>query len=181
MSAEIDRGISAEILQNLEKLEGVIPVAAWRNGSQSADSLEKLQLSLRAMAAAELVGSEPFASDGQNYLPKNLSKVVIHNREVADQLQAIYDLASFERLFELCRSNGVFAIKINDSNGLVSTAEAEENWEMSGRQWVTDTVRCGEIERSHNPLAWTKALLTLCDFYGQDEEKRSHTRFHRRS
>jgi hypothetical protein len=125
--------------------------------------LEKLYFSLRAMIAARKAGPEPIAAEDG-------AKVVIHNRAIAERLQSQYDLQSFNALFELCQTNGVFALKVNEHNGLVTTAEADENWAMSGRQWVTDTVRCGDIERSNNAHAWTLALLTLCDFYSQDEE-----------
>ncbi|MBS1994284.1 MAG: hypothetical protein JSS86_19435 [Cyanobacteria bacterium SZAS LIN-2] len=139
--------------------------------------LEKLYYSLRAMTAAYKAGGEPlvvttgdFGSVGSFISAETSARVVIHNRSVAEKLKTEYDRASFNALFELCRSNKVFALKVNDVNGLVTTAEAEENWEMSGRQWVTDTVRCGDIERTLNPQGWRKALITLCDFYSQDEE-----------
>ncbi len=128
--------------------------------------LEKLYFSLRAMLAAQNAGAEPLLATPD---PQD-AKVVIHNRAVAEKLQSRYDLKSFDALLTLCQHNNVFALKINEQNGLVATAEAEENWAMSGRQWVTDTVRCGDIERSLDPRAWTLALLTLCDFYCQVEE-----------
>jgi hypothetical protein len=134
---------------------------------------EKLFHSLRAMAAAESVGAEPITSINPLNADSDAgaaARVIIHNRAVAAQLQGDYDLASFDALFDLAKSKGVFSLKISDENGLVTTAEAAENWDMSGRQWVTDTVRCGDIERELNPHAWTKALLTLCDFYNQEEE-----------
>ncbi|MBU6452287.1 MAG: hypothetical protein KGS72_10940 [Cyanobacteria bacterium REEB67] len=135
------------------------------------EQFEKLFYSLRAMAAIDNVGAEPVASIASQLMDTDEAcRVVIHNRAVAEKLQGDYDLASFDALFDLAKSKGVFSLKISEQNGLVTTAEAAENWDMSGRQWVTDTVRCGDIVREANPLAWTKALLTLCDFYNQDEE-----------
>jgi len=151
--------------------------ASLNASGQAAVLLEKLYFGLRAMYAAYQAGSTPvivapgdYGSVGSFISAETTARVVIHNRAVAEKLKTQYDSGSFEELFELCQKNRVFALKVNDQNGLVTTAEAEENWEMSARQWVTDTVRCGDIERTLNPQGWRKALITLCDFYSQDEE-----------
>ncbi len=141
----------------------VLDPAFLQQNKESQALLEKLYFSLKAMQAAQKAGPE-FVGAVES------DKVIIHNREVAEKLCQEYEPASFEKLFSLCREQGVFALKINEQNGLVTTAEAAENWDMSGRQWVTDTVRCGDIERSVSPHSWTMALLTLCDFYHQEEE-----------
>jgi hypothetical protein len=150
-----------------------------------ANLLEKLYYSLRAVqaaasakatkisAAAALVDQQsdgPETPDKTDKLRAQAQQVVIHNRAIADKLSQTYNSKTFGELFELCRRKGVFAIKINEENGLVTTAEAEENWDMSGRQWVTDTVRCGDIERELSPHAWRRAMLTLCDFYNGARE-----------
>lgn len=121
-------------------------------------TLGKLADGFKAMTAAS------------NVEPVVFGDIPVQNSEIHQLLQNEYDSHSFARLFEFARENKVFAVRINEANGLVRTAEAEENWEMSGRQWVTDTVRCGDIERDVNPLAWRKAMLTLCKFYIQPEE-----------
>jgi len=151
--------------------------ASLSAGGQAAALLEKLYYGLRAMNAAYQAGSQPvvtapgdYGSVGNFISAETTARVVIHNRAVAEKLKTSYDSASFAELFDLCEKKRVFALKVNDQNGLVTTAEAEENWEMSARQWVTDTVRCGDIERTLNPQGWRKALMTLCDFYSQDEE-----------
>jgi hypothetical protein len=136
---------------------------ALKHSTEALPLLEKLYFSLRAMIAAYTAGAEPLSEP-------SLGKVVIHNRAVAEKLQSDYAVKTFDALFDLCKKEGVFALKVSDQTGLVTTADAAENWHMSGRQWVTDTVRCGDFERSVNPIGWTRALLILCDFYHQDEE-----------
>lgn len=146
-----------------------------------ANLLEKLYYSLRAVqaansaAATDISAATPSAHNrsGAPETTESLAQsqqVVIHNRAIADKLSQTYNSKTFGELFELCRRKGVFALKINERNGLVTTAEAEENWDMSGRQWVTDTVRCGDIERELSPHAWRRAMLTLCDFYNGARE-----------
>jgi hypothetical protein len=130
--------------------------------------LQKFKTSLRAMLCAST--HEPA------YLDEDSHKIPVHNLEVASYLKASYTSESFAALFDFCQARQVFALSVNEQNGLVRTAEAEENWDMSGRQWVTDTVRCGDMERSLKPLAWRRAMLTLCRFYGQSEEVEAITK-----
>jgi hypothetical protein len=124
--------------------------------------LEKLIDSLRAILAA--------ASYDAKHLKLGDTNLVAHNNEIAERLKASYSLEQFQALFDFCWQHGVFSIKIDERTGLVQTSAVEENWEMSARQWVTDTVRCGDIERVVQPDAWHRALITLADFYGQSEE-----------
>ncbi len=124
--------------------------------------LQKLKTSLKAMLCAST--HEPA------YLSEDGYQLPVHNQAVADYLKTSYSAENFAALFDFCQSRQVFALSVNDQNGLVRTAEAEENWDMSGRQWVTDTVRCGDMERTLKPQAWRQAMLTLCRFYGQSEE-----------
>lgn len=135
--------------------------------------IEKLFYSLRAMEGAHCEAAREQKQNQSGNKDQDLNptaSVVIHNREIAERLAADYNSQSFARIFDFCRSKGVFSLKINETTGLVATAEAEENWDMSGRQWVTDTVRCGDIERVVAPQAWRKAMLTLCDFYRSPKE-----------
>lgn len=124
--------------------------------------LQKFKTSLRAMLCA--------ATQEPSQLAEDSHELPVHNLEVASFLKASYTPESFAALFDFCQARQVFALSVNEQNGLVRTAEAEENWDMSGRQWVTDTVRCGDMERALKPRAWRQAMLTLCRFYGQSEE-----------
>lgn len=124
--------------------------------------LQKFKTSLRAMLCA--------ATHEPSQLAEDSHELPVHNLEVASFLKASYTPESFAALFDFCQARQVFALSVNEQNGLVRTAEAEENWDMSGRQWVTDTVRCGDMERALKPRAWRQAMLTLCRFYGQSEE-----------
>lgn len=93
----------------------------------------------------------------------------VHNQAVAEQMRPSYTAASFKRLFDLCQEHGTFDIKVNPETGLIATADAAENPEMSQRQWVTDTVRCGELERPKAPDQWPRALQRLAAFYAGSE------------
>ncbi len=133
-----------------------------RRPDQRNSYLAKLIASVRAMVAAS---ETQYAVFDHNGLP-----IAVHNEAVAALMRPDYCSESFAALLDFCRSKDVFALKINQENGLVKTAEVEENWDMSGRQWVTDTVRCGDIERHIDEPAWRKAMLALCRFYNQSEE-----------
>lgn len=149
-------------LLNAESLLNWQAAAKAENKQPLLKILQKFKTSLKAMLCASTHQPAYLAEDSHN-LP-------VHNREVANYLKTSYSPESFTALFDFCQARQVFALSVNDQNGLVRTAEAEENWDMSGRQWVTDTVRCGDMERTLKPLAWRKAMLTLCRFYGQSEE-----------
>ncbi len=124
--------------------------------------LEKLEQCLSALHSANFYRPTEFDIEGL--------KLSVHCTEVGDLLRGQYAAEEFEKLFDFCLVTGVFAQNIDEANGLVRTAEADSNWEMSGRQWVTDTVRCGAIEQVNAPKAWVKALLTLVNFYNQPTE-----------
>lgn len=95
----------------------------------------------------------------------------VHNPKIAELLKERYDSKDFQKLRETAEANGAFTVSINRQTGLVTTSDAPENWGMSARQWVTDTVRCGEIEREQDPKSFQKALIMLARFYCQPKEK----------
>lgn len=95
----------------------------------------------------------------------------VHNPMIAALLKEQYEPDSFQKLREAAEANGVFTVSINKETGFVTTSDAPENWGMSARQWVTDTVRCGEIEREQDPKSFQKALIMLSRFYCQPAEK----------
>ncbi len=143
-------------LLNLESMNG------QTHRAQLNVLLAKMVASLKAMAEAEQIQYLDFDNNG-TFIP-------VHNQAIAELLCAQYSSQSFAALLDFCQKKNVFALKINQENGLVKTAEVEENWDMSGRQWVTDTVRCGDIERNLDGHSWSKAMITLCRFYNQPEE-----------
>lgn len=148
--------LKAESLLNWQE------AASAENNQALLKVLQKFKTSLRAMLCA--------SSHEPAYIDEDSHKLPVHNLAVASYLKTRYSVESFSALFDFCQDRQVFALSVNEQNGLVRTAEAEENWDMSGRQWVTDTVRCGDMERALKPLAWRQAMLTLCRFYGQSEE-----------
>ena len=122
--------------------------------------------SLRAAMAATLEHPDT-AKLGTTQLP-------IHNRIIAAILRTEYTAQNFKELLATLEKNGVFEELVDEETGLVGTTKLAngENPEMA-RQWVTDTVRCGDLQRSLHPLTWPKALLTLGRFYEQPTETKA--------
>src|SRR5579883_1464286 len=73
------------------------------------------------------------------------SSFPVHNSEIAYRLQSRYTLRQFCDLENWLYQMGVFSLMVSKDNGLVRTCGADENPEMSIRQWITDTCRCGDI------------------------------------
>lgn len=127
-------------------------LVAWRNA-------------LAAMIEASRTPAYSFAGEGY--------KLPAANAEIAKLLRSRYDQASFERLYAAARAHQVFDIQIDKHTGLVGTSgvSSSENAEMSERQWVTDTVRVGALEKVVCPQAYSQALQTLAKFYCNTTEQ----------
>jgi|GEM_PF-1258471 len=54
---------------------------------------------------------------------------------------------------------GVFALDTDPVRGLVRTADAPETWQMNDRQWITDTVMVGALQKGQDPGNYRRALL----------------------
>lgn len=115
--------------------------------------------SLRDALAAMLAASTPRPANGLDRL-----------------LCETYTPATFERLFDRARREGVFAVRVDPATGLVATSGGAEVAEMAERQWVTDTVRTGELERRFHPEGWRKAVHTLARFYTNPTEQAAFDR-----
>ena len=128
----------------------------------NANPEERLILasSLRVAIAASLEHPATF----------NLGAVslAVHNRTVAGLLRTAYTVQNFKDLLAILEKNGVFEEQVDEETGLIQTAGlAEGENPAMGRQWVTDTVRCGDLQRQAHPLTWPLALMTLARFYEQ--------------
>ncbi len=101
-------------------------------------------------------------------------KIPVHNSELGTLLHSEYTEESFSKLFALAKAKGAFREEVDFSTGLVKTAALAEgeNPEML-RQWVTDSVRCGDLQRYSHPQEYAHALLTLAKFYHQPTELRA--------
>ncbi|MDO5296631.1 MAG: hypothetical protein Q4F00_08370 [bacterium] len=130
-------------------------------------ALQSLLQAWEAMEAATNLELQIFHGDGYT-LP-------CCNPEIRALLKQSYTLAEFENLYLLALSHGTFDMKVNPENGLVITSDisGEENREMACRQWVTDTVRTGEIERVVAPEGWKRVLQTLAKFYTSPVEQQA--------
>jgi hypothetical protein len=69
--------------------------------------------------------------------------------------------------------SSIFDFRSDPATGLVRTSGVsdDENREMGARQWVTDTVRFGDLQRRKDPAGWRRAVLTLARFYTQPTER----------
>jgi hypothetical protein len=102
----------------------------------------------------------------------------VHNREIADRLRFRYTRSTFLELVSFAEDHHVFDLQEDPRTGLVRACgvSAEENREMGERQWVTDTVRLGDLQRERSPQGWRRALLTLSRFYTQPAERAAFAR-----
>lgn len=113
--------------------------------------------------------------DSTSYKPeqKNLGSITIpvHNNRIGSYLKPNYTTVEFKQLFDKSESKGVFDVNVNHKTGMVSTCDVdkEENKEMR-RQWVTDSIRNGDIVKVKHPADWAKSLQTLAKFYNQPDE-----------
>lgn len=127
------------------------------------NSARSLRLTLQAML------------DAAKFSPRHAQDKVgaynINNPEIAKLIKSSYDSRSFDKLFRLAEEKGCFDLVIDPNTGLVATSGGAEVKEMSERQWVTDTVRTGELEKVVAPDKWVKVLNLLARFYTNDTEQ----------
>ncbi len=102
----------------------------------------------------------------------------VHNRTIADMLKEKYSEKDLSNIRKYLNSHHVFdmtdnphyGLVVNQERGLVRTCGATENWEMSERAWVTDTMRVGDIQKYKKPETWTQALNTIAAYYDTQQE-----------
>jgi hypothetical protein len=101
-----------------------------------------------------------------------------HNPRIAERLRERYTSAQFRELFDFAAQHRVFDFTSDPVTGLVRTSGVsnEENVEMGARQWVTDTVRLGDLQREKDPAGWKRAMATLARFYAQPAEQAAFAR-----
>ncbi len=128
-------------------------------------SLQALGLAWEALKAASVQAVQVFVGNGYD--------VPVANASLAALMRDRYTSATFADLYAAAKAKGCFNLKINDKNGLVVTSDipGAENKEMAERQWVTDTVRAGDLERYQSPSHWPLVLQTLARFYNNDTEQ----------
>lgn len=126
---------------------------------------ESLRDALQAMIQASELAA-PLFDYGSGSVP-------VYNGWLFDKMCTNYDSASFAELYAVAQAHKLFAVSVNAQTGLVGTSGGAENFEMSARQWVTDTVRTGELEKSVAPQAWPKALQMLASFYTNASEQKA--------
>ncbi len=132
-----------------------------------------------ARALHEALATMLFATGNRPALmPLGDIHLPVHNRALGGLVRARYQADSFQALFERARQQGTFGLRVDGRTGLASTSgvSSAENPEMSNRQWVTDTVRTGEMERELDPPGWRRALGTLAGFYTNPTEQAAFDR-----
>ncbi len=129
------------------------------------NSARSLRLALQAMIEATLFSPHQ-AQD-------KLGDYNINNPEIAKLIKPSYNSKSFAKLFDKASEKGCFELNIDPNTGLVATSGGAEVKEMSERQWVTDTVRTGLLEKEVAPDKWVKVLNLLARFYTNETEQAS--------
>jgi hypothetical protein len=115
--------------------------------------LERLELALRARIGATIERPTVVHAGG--------IALSVHNAELARLIADHYGAEALSSIQRELTALGVFAVHIDPVTGLVRTADAKETWEMSERQWTTDSVMCGPLERDKDPEGWKKNLMVL--------------------
>lgn len=100
----------------------------------------------------------------------------VHSGDLSSLLCADYTPMEFQVLFARARQAGVFDVRVDPATGLVATSGGAEIAEMAERQWVTDTVRTGELERRVDPAGWRRAVDTLSRYYTNPTEQAAFDR-----
>ena len=131
---------------------------------------ESFASALKTMISATKYTPEKLQLDGKNY--------TVHNKSIAGMMKSDYTKDDFLKIKKYLNNHHVFDMTDNHSYGLVidkersiaKTCGAAENWEMSDRAWITDTVRVGDLQKDKRPETWTKALNTLGNYYETQKE-----------
>ncbi len=108
-----------------------------------------------------------------SYEPVNVTladyTIPVHNKEIAGLMKAQYSPADFETILQSHEAHRFWDLKTDSQTGFVRTSGAVENAPMV-RQWVTDSVRLGDIQRERDPDNWKKSMGSLARFYMQEPE-----------
>lgn len=144
------------------RMINILSLQALQQAPDAADLLRQLVDAMRTLASASKYS--PCIKSFSDY------SLPVHNGYINERLSSNYSFSDFSELLEYIDMHGVFSLSIDPTSGLAQTCDAKENCNMSARRWVTDTVRCGDLQRERDPSSWQKALLSLARFYNQPEE-----------
>lgn len=147
-------------LGGTKEIDCKLTVEALNKHEHSARSL---RLTLQAMLDA--------AKFSPRQAQDKIGSYNINNPEIAKLIKPSYNSKSFARLFDRASEKGCFELNIDPNTGLVATSGGAEVKEMSERQWVTDTVRTGVLEKEIAPDKWVKVLNLLARFYTNETEQ----------
>jgi hypothetical protein len=87
------------------------------------------------------------------------TKYFVHNPELASSLRAHWPASAIKKTIEMLTNHGTFTVSTDPKTGLIRTSDAAETWEMSERQWTTDSVMCGLLQRRTDPEGYRRAML----------------------
>lgn len=133
--------------------------------SLTKDSVPTLRSTLRTMLAASTL--DPHIFKGEDYT------LQVFNTTIYRHLKNDYSSQDLVKIMNMLAATPTFQIKSDPHSGLVPTTGMPEgeNFEMAARQWVTDTVQAGNIQRTVDNEGWWKAVETLAKFYTTDHEQ----------
>ncbi len=165
--SDADQAWLSQLQKSLGAPESPLTVEALNT---DPSQLGTLRDTLRVLVAATVYQARQLSLDG--------TPLEAHNSEIADRLRGRYTSTQFHALFDFASQHHVFDMVADPKTGLVRTSGVtnEENAEMGARQWVTDTVRLGDLEREKDPAGWTLAMGTLARFYAQPAERAAFAR-----
>src|ERR1700726_3789551 len=114
------------------RMINILSLQELQQAPDAAELLRRIVDNMRTLASASLY--KPCTKSFHGY------SLPVHNSYIAECLSSEYSVNQFSRLFEELDARGVFSIDVHPVSGLMQTSSATENWNMSGRQWITDTI-----------------------------------------
>ncbi|MEM0951273.1 MAG: hypothetical protein AAGI66_03905 [Cyanobacteria bacterium P01_H01_bin.74] len=95
----------------------------------------------------------------------------IHNPELGEHLKPEFTAKELKQLIDLLTAKSVFRLNLHPILGLAQTSElsTDEDFEMSARNWATDTAHVIDLMKATHSEEVPKALETLGRFYKENE------------
>ncbi len=158
---EVSNKLGVQELVESRPQEGDINLLNRRDLRKAPEVRTELRRNLEALSQAD--SYQPLTrSFGAYTLP-------VHNKEIAKLMRPAYTLPEFQSILDAHEKHHFWNLPTDQNTGFVRTSGAIENAPMV-RQWVTDSIRLGDIQKVRDPENWKKSMFSLAKFYSQEAE-----------
>ena len=142
---------------------------------------EQIVYPAKMISDALLIQTE--ASEMKSY-ETQIPEIKAYNRKVARLMRQDYSQKDIENLKKLLEKNRTFLIKFDNSNLKMSDVSEEENWEMSKRVWITDSMHIDNdlLNKTKNPSDVEAILISvkqIADFYCSENQVKQFEKVHK--